>query len=84
MVYPSQIRGDATGRFVSLEKAAKVKNKLTEYRIPANSKKSLLGILDRHGINRKTLFPDLEGLCSSSQLEVPGTRLRKRPIRKIR
>jgi hypothetical protein len=54
---------ETQGRFVSLEKAAKVKDKLTEYRIPANSKKSLLGILDRHGINRKTLFPDLEGLC---------------------
>ena len=50
-------------RFVSLDKVPKVTKCLTEWRIPSSLREKLMVSLDRHGVNRKTLFPDLEGLC---------------------
>lgn len=51
-------------RFVPLEKIKKVKDRLTEIRIPSSSKVQILKSLDRHGINGRTLFPDLQGICA--------------------
>ncbi len=45
--------------FVPLER----EKDLLEIRVEGKSKKMILGSLDNHGINRRTLFPDLEGLC---------------------
>ena len=50
-------------RFVSLDVNPETKDKLTEFRIPAASREELLRSLARHGISRRTLFPDLQGLC---------------------
>lgn len=51
-------------KFVAIEENREAKNKLTEIRIPANHRDEILGSLERHGISRRTLFPDLEGLCN--------------------
>jgi FRG domain len=51
------------GSFVSLEKNPDTKDLLTEIRIPKEQREEILRALDRHGVNRRSLFPDLEGLC---------------------
>lgn len=50
--------------FVAIESNRNAKNQLTEIRIPANRRDEILSSLERHGISRRTLFPDLEGLCN--------------------
>ena len=51
------------GEFVALNVNPDTKENLTEIRIPSDRRTDILGSLDRHGINRRSLFPDLEGLC---------------------
>lgn len=51
------------GKFVSLEQNKEAKKLIKEYLIPYNSRDDILDSLNRHGINEKTLFPGLEGLC---------------------
>ena len=51
------------GKFVPLESNPEVKPHLTELIVKADSRIKMLKSLDRHGINNRTLFPDLEGLC---------------------
>ncbi|PYV70647.1 MAG: hypothetical protein DMG97_14495 [Acidobacteria bacterium] len=46
-----------------LEFNSDVKPHLTELIIKSDSRVQMLESLDRHGINSRTLFPDLEGLC---------------------
>lgn len=50
--------------FVPLEKNRKVKNFIHELKIAEKSKPDLLNELDKYGISNRTLFPDLEGLCT--------------------
>lgn len=50
-------------KFVSLEKNKKISPFLSEFVIPNNKKRSILHSLDRSGINSRTLYPDMEGLC---------------------
>jgi hypothetical protein len=49
--------------FVPLERNPDASNYLRELRIPAAKRKSFLKSLDRHGINSRTIYPDLAGLC---------------------
>lgn len=51
-------------KFVAIEQNREAKANLTEICIPANRRDEILGSLERHGISRRTLFPDLEGLCN--------------------
>jgi hypothetical protein len=51
------------GRFVPLERNTDMKGHLHEFRIPSKHRASILKSLDRHGINARTIFPDLNGLC---------------------
>ncbi len=51
-------------RFVPLDKNTKIKEHLGEITISKNSRQDILQSLDRYGINSRTLFPDLEGLCN--------------------
>lgn len=53
----------SSNKFVSLENNQKVKNHLVEYCIPGTSRETMIESLDLYGVNSKTLFPDLEGLC---------------------
>lgn len=50
--------------FVPLERNKRIRESLTEFKIPADSRNSILYSLSRSGINRSTIFPDLEGLCA--------------------
>jgi len=50
-------------KFIPLEKNTEMKEALIEIHIPKKNRKTLLKALDKYGINRQTLFPDLEGLC---------------------
>lgn len=50
-------------KFVSIEENPDTKVNLTQIRVPSEFRASMLESLDRHGISKKTLFPDLEGLC---------------------
>lgn len=50
-------------RFVPLEQNAEIKGRLTELTISEKHREDILLSLDRYGINSRTLFPDLEGLC---------------------
>lgn len=49
--------------FVPLDVNPKTRGELTEIRIPAENREDVLRSLDRYGISRRTLFPDVEGLC---------------------
>ncbi|APA89676.2 FRG domain-containing protein (plasmid) [Paraburkholderia sprentiae WSM5005] len=51
------------GAFVPLDVNPKTRGELTEIRIPAQNRADILRSLDRYGISRRTLFPDVEGLC---------------------
>lgn len=53
-----------TSYFVPLERMAKTKDSLHEFRVPSAKRNEILNSLDRHGISARTLFPDLSGLCS--------------------
>jgi hypothetical protein len=50
--------------FVAIDADPKTKEHLTEIRIPRENRQEILESLERHGISRRTLFPDLEGLCN--------------------
>jgi len=49
--------------FVSLEDNSTTSPLLTEIRVLGGIRDDILESLDRHGINQRTLFPDLVGLC---------------------
>ena len=51
-------------RFVPLGMNPRTKKNLKEYIVPAESRKSTIAALDLLGLNHRTLFPDLAGLCS--------------------
>jgi hypothetical protein len=53
----------ANGRFVAFEKNNSYKSKLTKLRISLDHASSLLRGLDRLGVNRASLFPDLDGVA---------------------
>ena len=55
---------NAARRFVALDRNPDTKGRLTEIRVPENLRGPLLESLERHGISGRTLFPDLNGLCS--------------------
>jgi len=50
-------------KFVPLDKNAKIKEHIKELTISTKSREDILRSLDRYGINSRTVFPDLEGLC---------------------
>lgn len=50
-------------RFVPLEENPETKKKLHEYIIPESIRENLLIALDRHGVNARTIYPDLGGIC---------------------
>jgi len=50
-------------RFVPLELNPRISPHLSEFLIPEKERSGLLTSLDCHGINHRTLYPDLEGLC---------------------
>lgn len=50
-------------KFVSIEENSETKGSLIQIRVPSEFRSGILESLDRHGISKKTLFPDLEGLC---------------------
>ena len=54
---------NSSKKFVPLEKNSDAKKFLSEYVIPSKYRDDILQSLNRHGINKKTLFPGLEGLC---------------------
>ena len=54
-------------KWVPLEKNKKYKSLLVKLVIPSDAFESLAEQLDRFGINRASLFPDLDGLCSHIQ-----------------
>jgi hypothetical protein len=58
-----QMLGRKGNPFLPLEKNSTIRQHLTELVIPARSREPLLETLEQCGINRSTLFPDLEGLC---------------------
>lgn len=51
-------------KFVTLESNSAIKNLLTEIEIPANIKLELIRKLSIFGVNNRTVFPDITGLCS--------------------
>jgi hypothetical protein len=59
-------------KFVALETKSELKDRLTEIRIPAESRSDILHSLDRHGISSRTLFPDLQGLCQHLNWKYPA------------
>lgn len=51
------------GHFTALEDSQENHFHLCEYIIPKDIKSQVLNSLDRCGINQRTIFPDLDGLC---------------------
>lgn len=54
---------DVAQRFVPLEEIRTTRARLFEIGIPKECRGDLLASLDRNGINARTLFPDIDGLC---------------------
>ena len=52
-----------SGKFVPLESNLDIKGNLTQFTVAEKNRDEMLKSLDRHGVSRRTLFPDLEGLC---------------------
>jgi len=52
-----------TNSFVPLETNTEMKGHIHRLRVPEEKRSMLLKSLDRHGVNARTLFPDLGGLC---------------------
>jgi hypothetical protein len=50
-------------RFIELEARREERFKIVEIEIPAKSKKDILKTLSNLGVNYRTVFPDVEGLC---------------------
>jgi hypothetical protein len=50
-------------RFVTLESNLEYKGAVSKIVIPAEVKREVLTKLSRYGVNSRTVFPDLEGLC---------------------
>ena len=50
--------------FVAINANPDTKKHLTEIRIPEAKRLDIVSSLERHGISRRSLFPDLEGLCN--------------------
>lgn len=50
--------------FIPIDRNREIAKHLTEIVIPADKRQDLLAVLDRYGVNQRTLFPDLEGLCN--------------------
>lgn len=50
--------------FVPLEDQGRVKQNLTEIVVDGGARFHILGSLSRLGVNSRSLFPDLEGLCT--------------------
>jgi hypothetical protein len=50
-------------KFVPIEKNPLTEKNLHQFHIPAARRPELLTALDRHGVNAKTIYPDLGGLC---------------------
>lgn len=57
------IFSEQSGGYVPLERNKVSKKYLYEYVIKSNSKVDIINTLERYGVSRRTLFPDLEGLC---------------------
>jgi FRG domain len=53
----------SSGKFVAIESNSDIKGNLTQFKVAHKDRSEMLKSLDRHGIARRTLFPDLEGLC---------------------
>jgi hypothetical protein len=49
--------------FVPLETNTEMKGHIHKFRVPEEKREALLKSLNRHGVNSRTLFPDLGGLC---------------------
>ena len=54
---------EKVGRFVPLERNPEIKPHLDEILITEKSRTTMLQLLDRFGVNAKTIYPDLAGLC---------------------
>ena len=52
-----------TNKFVFLEQNVNFGRNIKEYKIPSDCRARILHELARLGVNRMTLFPDLDGLC---------------------
>lgn len=52
-----------TGQFVALERDKKIVQSLHSYRIPEHHRDEMLAALDRLGVNARTIYPDIRGLC---------------------
>lgn len=53
----------ASMAFVPLDRNPETSQYMQEIRIPSHARKPIVDSLDRHGISRRTLYPDVEGLC---------------------
>jgi len=51
-------------KFVAINVNPDTEKHLTEIRIPEAKRTDIVSSLERHGISRRSLFPDLEGLCN--------------------
>lgn len=56
---------ESARRFVAFETIRRIRERLTKLTIPASSFADIRSHLGRMGIDRSTLFPDIDGLCSN-------------------
>lgn len=50
-------------QFVPLERNSDIQRHLHQFCVPEKHRSGILKSLDRHGVNARTIFPDLSGLC---------------------
>lgn len=51
-------------KFIALEKISSLKNSITEFKVDGNIKNQLRDTLSTLGINNRTVFPDIVGMCN--------------------
>ena len=61
--FTAHIYSVASNKFIDLDANINTKNKITELEIPANIKPELLRKLSIFGVNSRTIYPDIIGLC---------------------
>jgi hypothetical protein len=61
--FTAHIYAKKIGRFIALGKHKSHSRSLVEIEVPGQLKSSCLDMLNTFGINRQSLFPDLEGMC---------------------
>lgn len=62
--FTSHMFASKPSKFVALEKHKRHGSLITQFEIPGKLKANVLMMLDKLGVNNRSLFPDIQGICT--------------------